>query len=275
MKKRVHATDYYRRMLSAQPHALKRLDAFAKILICNRGQEISNGSGPAGHWYYVIAGAVRRCAVRSDGRRQIVDLMLPRDFFFVSNKQNEATTDAIVEETVLASYPGQQVEMLAEGDFQFARELRDVAFQSLTRSQAQLLILGRLTALEKVGSFLLSLDGRASNASGQVVLPVSRYDIAEYLAVSVETVCRALTDLRHRGVITLSGRRTIKILNRSALEDRMTGPPIGGRGLSRQAGLRQRCYLRADAEALSLTSTPSRTASASCRTPSRSIMRAR
>lgn len=80
-----------------------------------------------------------------------------------------------------------RVELVAERDPGFARELREVAFQSLTRSQAQRLILGRFTALEKVGSFLLSLDGRASDASGQVVLPVSRYDIADYLAVSVET----------------------------------------------------------------------------------------
>jgi CRP/FNR family nitrogen fixation transcriptional regulator len=221
MKTKIHAADYYRRILSEQPHALKRLDAFAKIMACNRGQEIPNNPGPAGHWYCVITGAVRRCAMRSDGRRQIVDLMLPRDFFFVSDSQNEATIEAIADETVLASYPGQQVETLAERDAQFAREVRDVAFQSLTRSQTQLLILGRLTALEKVGSFLLSLDGRASGASGQVVLPVSRYDIAEYLAVSVETVCRSLTDLRQRGVITLAGKRTIKILNRSALEDRL------------------------------------------------------
>jgi CRP/FNR family transcriptional regulator, nitrogen fixation regulation protein len=53
-----------------------------------------------------------------------------------------------------------------------------------------------------------------------VELPVTRYDIAEYLAVSVETVCRAITDLQHRGVITLAGTRTVKILNRGALEDR-------------------------------------------------------
>jgi CRP/FNR family nitrogen fixation transcriptional regulator len=222
MKTKTHAADYYRRILAIQPHALKRLDAFAKIMACNRGQEIPSNPGPAGHWYYVITGAVRRCAVRADGRRQIVDLMLPQDFFFVSDSQSEATIEAIAEDTVLASYPGQRVEFLAERDPQFARELREVAFQSLTRSQAQLLILGGLTALEKVGSFLLSLDGRGANArSGQVVLPVSRYDIADYLAVSVETVCRSLTDLRQRGVITLAGKRTVKILNRSALEDRV------------------------------------------------------
>jgi CRP/FNR family nitrogen fixation transcriptional regulator len=219
MKTRSHAADYYRRILSVQPHALKRLDAFAMIMPCNRGQEIPSDPGPSGHWYYVIIGAVRRCAVRSDGRRQIVDLMLPGDFFFVSDNQNEATIEAIAEDTVLASYPGQRVEAVADRDPEFARELRRVAFQSVTRSEAQLLIIGRVTALEKVGAFLLSLDGRVSDRSGQVELPISRYDIADYLAVSVETVCRSITDLQQRGVIALAGKRTVRILNRGALED--------------------------------------------------------
>jgi CRP/FNR family nitrogen fixation transcriptional regulator len=248
MKTKSHAADYYRRILSVQPHSLKRLDGFAKIMPCNRGQEISGDPGPLGHWYYVIVGAVRRCTVRSDGRRQIVDLMLPRDFFFVSDSQNEATIEVIAEDTVLASYPGQKIDALAERDPHFARELRDVAFQSLTRSEAQLLILGRVTALEKVGAFLLSLDGRVSQRRGQVELPISRYDIADYLAVSVETVCRSMTDLQHRGIITLAGKRTVKILDRGALEDRvgekfnghrphaMRGRPDGGLTASFAAG---------------------------------------
>src|ERR1700716_3730468 len=124
MKTRTHAADYYRRILSTQPHALKRLHPFAVIVKCHRGQEIPNDSGPAGHWYYVITGAVRRCTIRSDGRRQIVDLMLPRDFFFVPENKREEMIEAIAEETVLASYSGGRVELLAARDPQFARELR-------------------------------------------------------------------------------------------------------------------------------------------------------
>ncbi len=236
MKTRTHPADYYRQMLSMQPHALKRLDEFAAIVKCHRGQEILNNSGPAGHWYYVVVGAVRRCTIRSDGRRQIVDLMLPRDFFFVSDSKREETIEAIAEETVLASYPGGRVELFAARDPQFARELREVAFQSLTRSQEQLLILGGVTALEKVGSFLLSLDSRIREGKGQVELPVTRYDIAEYLAVSVETVCRAITDLQQRGDITLAGKRTVKILNRGALKDPIRDKLNGGRSQSMGPG---------------------------------------
>ena len=54
----------------------------------------------------MIVGAVRRCTIRSDGRRQIIDLMLPQDFFFIPDTKRDETVEAIVEETVLASYPG-------------------------------------------------------------------------------------------------------------------------------------------------------------------------
>ena len=220
MKPRSHAADYYRLMLSAQPLGLKRLHSVAVIMHRHRGQEIPNSPGPSGHWYSVIVGAVRRCTIRPDGRRQIVDLMLPQDTFFVSDSKRDGTVEAVVEETVLASYQAAQVEQLAERDPLFARELREVAFRSLTRSQDQLQIVGGISAIEKVGSFLLWLDGRGSEKRGQVELPMSRYDIADYLAVSVETVCRSFTDLQHRGVIALAGKRTVNILNRDGLEVR-------------------------------------------------------
>lgn len=229
MKTRPHAADYYRRMLSAQPHALKCLDGSATIVKCPRHEEIPNGAGAGGHWYYLITGAVRRSTIRPGGRRQIVELMLPCDFFFVSESRGEETVEAIAEDTVLASYPGARVELLAERDRQFARELREIASQSLTRTRNQLMILGGVTAVEKVGSFLLSLNGRGSSERGQVELPLTRYDIAEYLALSVETVCRAIKDLQQRGIITLVGTRTIKILNRGALEDRAGKKSHGGR----------------------------------------------
>ena len=35
-----------------------------------------------------------------------------------------------------------------------------------------------------------------SRRSADVTIPISRYDIADYLAISVETVSRALTELK-------------------------------------------------------------------------------
>jgi CRP/FNR family nitrogen fixation transcriptional regulator len=146
--------------------------------------------------------------------------MLPGDFFFVVNRHDDLTVEAIAEDTALASYLGQRVEQLAQRDTEFARELRDVAFQALSRIQDQLLIVGGVTAVEKVGSFLLALASRSSGGASQVVLPLTRYDIAEYLAVSVETVCRSFTSLQQRGAIRLAGKRTVRIINRNVLEEK-------------------------------------------------------
>jgi hypothetical protein len=82
------------------------------------------------------------------------------------------------------------------------------------------MILGRTTAEQKVGAFLLYLHGRlGSRTANHVTLPVSRYDVADYLALSVETVSRSLTGLKERRLIALSGPREIGILDRDVLAD--------------------------------------------------------
>src|SRR3979490_658761 len=175
----------YRKLLTHQPHPLKSLDQLAVIIPCNRGQEICSQGEPADHWYCVISGAARRCVIRLDGRRQIVDLLLPGDVFCVSRREcrrqivdlllpgdvfgfsageeYDYTIEAVAEGTVVASYPRRRGEMLADADPLLGREIRQVAFLALARLQAQLLILGRITALEKVGSFILEMATRMSS----------------------------------------------------------------------------------------------------------------
>lgn len=218
---RADHTSHYRRLMAARPHLLQSLDPLAVILLFRRGQEICRQCEPAEYWFFVISGAARRCAIRPDGRRQIIDLLLPGNFFgfTVANDQNYIV-EAVAKDTVLAAYPRQQVETLADSNPTLARELRQIAFDAVARLQAQLLIIGGTTAPEKVGSFILELAARlCAPDSDRVALPMSRYDIAEYLAVSVETVSRSLTDLRHRGLIEMSGTRTVKIVDRDALEE--------------------------------------------------------
>ena len=218
----INGAAYYRNLLSTQPHPLQNLDALAVIVPYHRGQEICSQGRSVEHWYFLISGAARRCAIRSDGRRQIVDLLLPGDFFGLAfGDQSDATIEAVAENTVVASYPRPRIEVLAESDPKIARELRDIAFKALSRMQTQLLILGRITALEKVGSFLLEMSARLSNGDTErVALPISRYDIADYLGVSVETVSRALSDLKQRGAIKLLSTRTVNIVHREVLEER-------------------------------------------------------
>ena len=60
---------------------------------------------------------------------------------------------------------------------------------------------------------------RLAGGRGETVsLPMSRYDIADYLGLSVEAVSRSLTKLKCLGVIRLAGTRCVSILDHGALD---------------------------------------------------------
>jgi CRP-like cAMP-binding protein len=204
---------------SEQHDALLAMKGVATNTPCRRGQEIYSREDPAESWYYIVSGLARKCAVRADGRRQIVDFLLPGDFFgFTVWLEHYFTVEAVVEGTVVSRYPRRRVEIIADDDPRVGRVIREAAFEAVSRSQARMLILGRMTARQKVGSFLVEMAERSSdNGVLGVVLPMSRYDIADYLAMSVETVSRTLTILRGLGAIALADRHRVRIVDHKAL----------------------------------------------------------
>jgi CRP-like cAMP-binding protein len=54
---------------------------------------------------------------------------------------------------------------------------------------------------------------------GALVLPVSRYDIADHLGLAVETVSRAMTALKRCGMIALQSPRLVEIRRALMLAD--------------------------------------------------------
>jgi CRP/FNR family nitrogen fixation transcriptional regulator len=187
---------------------------------CCRRQKICQQGQAAKTWYRVLAGAAMAFVIQLDGRRQIVDLVFPGDFFGLTTAPEYDNTVEAVAPMIIAAYPRGSVEAMADSNPQMTREIRQIAFEKLRRLQDQLLIIGRIRVPQKVASFILAMVDRLScGHSDRVTLPVTRYDIADYLAVSVETVSRALTDLNQRGLIRLSGARDIQIVDRDALDD--------------------------------------------------------
>src|SRR5438270_8573034 len=92
------------------PPAENRRDPFeavaslAVMTSWSRGQEICSQEGEAGYWYRVSSGMARRYAVRPSGRRQIVGLLLPGDYFGFPIPGGSFAVEAVVEGTQLACY---------------------------------------------------------------------------------------------------------------------------------------------------------------------------
>jgi CRP/FNR family transcriptional regulator, nitrogen fixation regulation protein len=207
--------------LGSPRSVLQSLDSLGSSSRYERDQEVYREESPVGCWYRLISGAARRYSVRPDGRRQIVDVLLPGDMFGFGNRSKHAfSAEAIADGTLIARYPLARIQALAASEPEAAQELRELVMKSMERLHSLLLILGRTTAEEKVGCFLLLMQRRVGcGPTGRLVLPLTRYDVADYLALSVETVSRCLTALKQRGVISLSGPRQIGIVDRDALVD--------------------------------------------------------
>jgi len=200
---------------------LQALDRLAVSARYARGQEIYAPDDPADHWYRLTSGMARKCALTADGRRQIVDFLLSGDLFgLITRSEHRFAVEAVVDGTVVARYPRRHVERLADSDPEIGRAIREAAFETISRSQVRMIILGRMSAQGKVGAFLLEMAERARDAGPDaVLLPMSRYDIGDYLALAAETVSRTLSDLRQSGAIRFEGTHRIRILDRAALDE--------------------------------------------------------
>jgi CRP/FNR family transcriptional regulator, nitrogen fixation regulation protein len=172
------------------------------------------------YWYQLIDGAARKCTQMSDGRRQIVDFLLPGDLFgFHAGARHDCSVECVAPNTTIVRYQRPRMESLMESDPQLARRVREVAFDSIDRMQSRTILLGCGRALERVCGFLLEMaDRRPAELDGTITLPMSRYDIADYLAIAVETVSRSLTILRSKQWIAFFDTRHFRIMNRKALE---------------------------------------------------------
>jgi CRP/FNR family transcriptional regulator len=85
----------------------------------------------------------------------------------------------------------------------------------------QVLLLGRKTARKRVATLLIMLSRRGTGLgrpNSPMDLPMSREDIADYLALTLEMVSRTFNNLRREGYIDFSrrGRATALRVDRLA-----------------------------------------------------------
>jgi CRP-like cAMP-binding protein len=160
----------------------------------------------------VLTGAVRKYSLRPDGHRQIVDLLMPGDFLGLSHRDPCFVLEAVSNGTGIASFRPGQVEAMTRAHKVVANLILDRTADAIRRLEAHLLVQGRTTAIQKVGGYLVSMCGRmAEGPNASLVLPVSRYDIADHLGIAVETVSRTMTTLTQRGMIALPSPRHVEI----------------------------------------------------------------
>jgi CRP/FNR family nitrogen fixation transcriptional regulator len=181
--------------------------------------EIFGEGEPAKYVYQITSGAVRIYKMLADGRRQINAFHLPGDIFGIENGEfYRFTADAIVDTTVSCARRCSLLDGFEQRGPGLTSNLLSLVTKNLRHAEDHMLLLGRKTSTEKVAAFLLEMDQRFATPN-LMILPMTRRDIADYLGLTLETVSRALSALRHRNLIrfTRPSQRELVLLDRAAL----------------------------------------------------------
>jgi CRP-like cAMP-binding protein len=203
---------------AAQDEDLQMLRRIGSKLRFDRGETIFSEGDAAEYAYQVVKGAVRLCKHMADGRRQIAQFLLPGDFFSFMDLSEHSFTAEAVGDTTLISYPQRQIARLAEERPSLRRRFATLLSQRVLDIQNHLVILGRQTAREKVASFLLFLiEHEGTEEVNLLNVLMSRQDIADFLGLTIETVCRVLSAMKRDGLVGIPNLHQLAIKDIDAL----------------------------------------------------------
>jgi CRP/FNR family nitrogen fixation transcriptional regulator len=202
---------------SGQLDALVALEQIGTRRSYAREEEIYADGDAADCWYKVVSGTVRISKLLADGRRHIAEFCFAGDYFGLPPAGMRVFSAEAIGDVVVMRYPQRAADRLIDQDPRLARRLCDVTLRDLAHAQTRMLLLGRMTAAERVASFLLEISERR-DARRAFDLPMSRMDIADYLGLTIETVCRVLSAMKRDGVIAIPTPHRIEIRDREAIE---------------------------------------------------------
>jgi CRP/FNR family transcriptional regulator len=198
--------------------ALQQFKQSGASVLYDAGETVVFESDVATSVYSLTNGLLRLSKLLPDGRRQIAGFLFPSDFLGITMEEEHAFTVEAVVPSTLCRFPRNRFDDFVSGHPRLESRLYTVAAHELAAARQQLVLLGRKTATERVASFLLMLAGRcARDRQEEVVLPMSRSDVADYLGLRIETVSRELTGLKIARIIRLTGRHSLQILERDRL----------------------------------------------------------
>ena len=202
---------------SGQLVALVALEHIGTRLGFSRNQEVYAEGDSADCWYKVISGTVRICKLLADGRRYISEFCFSGDGFGLDSTRERSFSAEAVGDVIVMRFPRRATEQLIDHNPALARMLHETTLRDLANAHGRMLLLGRMTAAERVATFLLDMLDRREGTTN-LDLPMSRNDIADYLGLTIETVCRTLSTFKREGLIAIPNAHRIGLLDRDALE---------------------------------------------------------
>lgn len=167
--------------------------------------------------YAIRSGSTKTCEIAADGSVQITGFHLSGELLGIDAISAEKHPCDVValEPTEVCELPFERLETVAREIPGLQHQLFRIMSREIMDEEAQLLMLGRMKAEERLAAFLLSFSKRyqqLGNSATELHLPMSRQDLGDYLGLALETVSRLFSRFQEEQLMTVQGRK-VRILN--------------------------------------------------------------
>lgn len=196
--------------------------------IVKRGRPLRSGellfrmSQPFQCLFVVRSGSVKTYYQGTEGDDQIIGFHLPGELLGLDALDSDAhsCTAEALEHSSVCEVPYSQLEDIAARVPGLRRQLMRIVSREMTKDHGQLVMLGRRSAQARLAIFLMSLSKRLAErgySAYEFNLSMSRYDLANYLGLAVETVSRLFSRFQDDGLIRVD-RKHVEILDADGLQ---------------------------------------------------------
>ncbi|OCR26107.1 Crp/Fnr family transcriptional regulator [Pseudomonas syringae] len=211
--------------------ARRLADIIPQRVKVKKGAALFHLGDPLQYLYAVRHGFFKTTVVSEDGREQLTGFQMPGELLGIDAISSEQyACDAMaLEDSEVCPIHFTQLERLSRELPSLHHNLNRTMSQEVVRDHELLMWMGNLNAEERLGAFLLNLSARMQRrgySPHAFVLRMTREDIAAYLGLRLETVCRAIAYLRDNSIVRISGR-AVEIVSQDRLKALVAGcsPP--------------------------------------------------
>jgi len=172
--------------------------------------------------YLVRAGFVKTVVLLEDGREQVTGLYMPGDMLGMDGiASGTHASDAIaLADADVCVIPYERLEAMSHQEPSMRRHLHRLLSGEIIREQRMMLLLGSMSAEERVAAFLVNLSQRFAArgfSSSEFVLRLTREEIGSMLGIKLETVSRIFSRLQKGALIQIDGKH-VRIVNAAGLQ---------------------------------------------------------
>jgi len=189
-----------------------------------QGHALYRAGDPFQSIYAVRSGSFKTVISHESGREYVSGFFLPGETLGLDGISREAhSCDAIaLEDSAVCVIPFHLLEALCRELKSLQQHVHKILSAEIVRETGQMMLLGNLSAEQRVAAFLLNISSRLRSrgySATEFTLRMTREDIGSNLGITLETVSRTLSRFQQEGMIRVQGKK-IALLDPKALDAR-------------------------------------------------------